>query len=284
MLRTFNLSQFWRLLKVFAINSLACVGILVLLAELYNLFAPDQVTKHGGTIAALVGACAIGYGLWRAWPRPVEEEYAKPKAKIRIVVGDLFDQDCNLVIGMTSTFDTAVPHIIGRSSIQGQFLARVYGQDVKALDNDLEVALDAYQPVNSISKAGKTLEYEIGTVAVIRHQRKHYFCVAYTQMNTENEASSTVDHVWTSLSRVWNSVRARCNGEAVAVTVLGGGLSRLSSIMPAYDAIRLTVLSYMLASRRSPVCERLDIVVQPQVADRLDMRELQSFLQSLKET
>ena len=68
---------------------------------------------------------AIGYGVWRAWPRPIEQEYSQPRTKIRIVEGDLFAQDCNIVVGMTTSFDTAVPHIIQSDGVQGQLLSKV---------------------------------------------------------------------------------------------------------------------------------------------------------------
>ena len=145
----------------------------------------------------------------------------------------------------------------------------------------MEAALSGVPVKGTISKAGKQKLYEFGTVAVIRKHRIHYFCVAYAEMNENNQAQGTMDGLWKSLSSLWVSVRSKANGEAVAIPVVGGGLSRLSQVLPAQDAIRLTILSFMFASRQVPVCERLDIVVLPDVAKRLDMLELQAFLKSL---
>lgn len=64
--------------------------------------------------------------------------------------------------------------------------------------------------------------------------------------------------------------------------VIGGGQSRLSQVLPAQDAIRLTALSFMLASRREKVCERLEIVIRPEDAKHVDMPEFQAFLSSLQ--
>lgn len=47
------------------------------------------------------------------------------------------------------------------------------------------------------------------------------------------------------------------------MAVIGGGQARLSSVMPAQDAIRFTLLSFMFASRKNRICDELRIVVRP---------------------
>jgi len=54
--------------------------------------------------------------------------------------------------------------------------------------------------------------------------------------------------------------------------------------LPAQDSIRFIALSFMLASRYSKVCDRLDIVVRKEDMKRIDMLELQAFLTSLKQS
>jgi hypothetical protein len=103
-------------------------------------------------------------------------------------------------------------------------------------------------------------------------------------MNERNEAHGTVAGVWRCLENLWDEVRARSNGDPVAVPVIGGGQARISQILPAQDSIRLVILSFLLASRDRPVCDRLDIVVREQDSRALDMLELQAFLTSLQES
>jgi hypothetical protein len=100
-------------------------------------------------------------------------------------------------------------------------------------------------------------------------------------MNERNEAQGTMDGIWRSLDRLWQEVRAKGNGGAVFMPVIGGGQSKLSQIFPAQDSIRFMILSFMFASRHQKVCDELVIVVQPRVYDRLDRLEIQSFLRSL---
>lgn len=140
----------------------------------------------------VVGVVVIstGWALSQSWPRPIEQRYQQPRTEIRVVVGDLFDQEGNVVVGMSTTFDTETPHVISPDSVQGQLLNRVYDGDRQALDAQLAAALSAMRPSGSFSaadaKPGKQSIYPVGTVAVINQSpRKLYFCVAYTEMQAD---------------------------------------------------------------------------------------------------
>lgn len=260
----------------------AGIGFQAVTLGLYDVIEPNTIAQINAPIVGIVVVLALIYALVRSWPRPVEETYSAPKTQIRLVSGDLFDRTDNLVIGMSNTFDTSVPHIIQSQSIQGQLLAKVYHNDQAGLDRDLADALASVSPVGTIQKEGKRETYPVGTVAVIRNRRQHFFCVAYTEMNERNQAQGTVDGLWRSLVNLWHEVGVYANGEPVAIPVIGGGLSRLSQILPAQDSIRFIALSFMLASRNSKVCDRLDIVVRPQDMEKIDMLEFQAFLSSLR--
>lgn len=273
--------RFWR---SFTIHAFSAIGFLAVIVGLYDVFQPDRISRSDARIPIFIAVVALGYAIGQSWPRPVEQQYSRPNTKIRIVVGDLFDQDANLVIGMSNTFDTAVPHVISKRSVQGQFLERVYSSDTAALDAALDESLADETPTGSINKEGKTETYPIGTIAAIRQNRRYFFCAAYTELNDRNEASGTVPGVWRCLENLWDEVRARSNGDAVAIPVIGGGQARMSQILPAQDSIRFIALSFMLASRDRRVCDRLDIVVRREDVRTLDMLELQAFLKSLQES
>lgn len=277
--RDLRTRRFWGKL---ASRTFAGIGFQAVLLGLYDVIEPDAISKLHLPLVLIVLSLALVYGLVRSWPRPVEEHYSAPNTRIRLVPGDLFDRGDNLVIGMSNTFDTAVPHIIQSQSIQGQFLTRVYNNDLPTLDRELSDALANIQSSGSINKLGKQVTYPIGTIATIRHGRQHFFCVAYSAMNDRNQAQGTIDGLWRSLTDLWEAVRVHANGEPVAIPIIGGGQSRLSQILPAQDSIRFIALSFMLASRHTRVCDRLDIVVRPEDMKRINMLEIQAFLSSLK--
>ncbi|RMB75303.1 hypothetical protein AYK61_00400 [Rhodococcus sp. SBT000017] len=234
------------------------------------------------TVAVVVLA-GLPLAFYRSWPRPIEESYDIPRTRICIVKGDLFAQDSHLVIGTCDTFDTAIPDIIERTSVQGIALDRLYNNRIDELDDDLVRALQgAGHPIESVPKDGKTERYALGTVAVVDRSTHKLFFVAYTTMDTNNNAHGTPDGLWTSLNSLWASIYQHSNGRPVSMPVIGGGMSRLSSIVPTQDSIRFTVLSFMFASRHKKICDELRIIVQPAEYERLDRLELQAFLSSLK--
>ena len=130
----------------------------------------------------------------RSWPRPIEEQYSSPNVKISLVKGNLFDQSGHLVVGMTTTFDTSIPDIIARTSVQAQFLDLIYAGSITDLDRELVEALSPFQPVGVIDKPGGSKRSTTsGQSATLRDHDRRYFCVAYTEMNERNEARGTAD-------------------------------------------------------------------------------------------
>jgi hypothetical protein len=270
-----------RFRRIFVKNLFAAGGVVAAALGLVDVFWPDAISKSELPIVPIAIMLSLTYAIFHSWPRPVQHTYKRPNTEIRIVEGDLFDRDTDLVIGVSTTFDTAIPRIISLQSVQGQLLTKVFGSDVNAFDTALSAALQTTKPSHSISKPGKTEAYPLGTIAVIDQHSRRFYCAAYTEMNEHNEAQASADGMWRCLESLWREVRATSNGQPVATPVLGGGQARIAHILPAQDSIRFIALSFILASRHARVSERLDIVVRKQDVAHLDMLELQAFLKSL---
>jgi hypothetical protein len=262
-------------------SALAAVGLFAMVAGLIDVLFPDVLPNARWAIVVGVLVAGAIFGAARAWPAPVREVYATPAVTISVVAGDLLAQPGHLVVGMTDTFDTATG-IISEASVQAQFLREFYGGDASRFDADIDRALAGTDPVGRVRKLGKDVRYPVGTVATTGGPDRRFFCVAYSSMNERNEARATIDGVWTSLSSLWAAVCAHANGGPVAMPVIGQGQARLSQALSPADAIRLQVLSFWLACRQEKVCDELRVVVAPAVYDRLDRRDLQAFLTSLR--
>lgn len=242
-------------------------------------------SKLGWWSPFVVALAALGLpvAIWSTWPRPIEESYDTPNTRIRVVKGDILDFGTeHVVIPTCDTFDSAPPHIIARTSLQAQALSRIYDNDIARLDAELDAALANTVPVGTIAKDGKTSRYEVGTVATINHTNRKLYFVATTHMDAKNNAQGTPDGLWISLNRLWAEIGSSSNGRTVCMPVIGGGMSRMSSVVPTQDSLRFTILSFMFASRRQRVCEELRIVLRPEDYEKLDRLELQAFLTSLK--
>lgn len=263
-------------------RSFVCLGGLSTVLQTINVINPTVTVFQGKPILFAVIVISLVGGLIWSWPRPITQDYNAPKTKISIIKGNILDETTHLVIGTNDTFDTETPIIISKDSLQGQMLQVLYGGDLKELDAQLSTALAAKPMVGNIVKEGKQIQYGVGTVATLKHAARLIFLLAYCEMDTRNTANSTPDKVWKSLLLLWDEVSIKSNGRSVSIPVIGGGQARLSSIIPAQDAIRLTALSFMFASRISKVCDELRIVVRPEDYKKLDRLELQSFLSSLR--
>jgi hypothetical protein len=272
----------WRFWRHFLTRSFAIFGGISTILQTNNVINPTVIAFQGSSVLIMVAAMAIFGGLAWSWPRPIAEEYDAPRTKITITRGNIFDEKGHLVIGTNDTFDTETPVIIAKNSLQGQALATLFGGDLKELDAQLGAALSNKQVMGAVAKPGKQARYGVGAIATLKHGARLVFFLAYTEMDPQNKAGSTPDKLWKSLLALWEEVSARGNGGTVSVPVFGGGLARLSSLLPAQDAIRFTVLSFMIASRGQKVCDELRIVVLPEDYKKLDRLELQSFLSSMR--
>lgn len=274
-----------RFLSKAASKSLAILGGLSVGIGLFDIFFPNVLSDSAWMIwLALCLSCIAG--VWLAWPQPLEFSYRAPRTTVRIISGDIFDpiaSNEHLVVGVSTSFDTRSP-MAAPGSLQGQFLQRVYQNDADSLDRDLSLALQEYADVTKPiegKQLGKVLSYPIGTTAVLQAPSRTAFLVAYTKMDKDNHVSTDVDLVWESLTSLWDKIRVRGNATVVRMGVVGGGLANLSQTLPAMDAIRFQVLSFMLASRRQRVCDGLNIVVRPEEYDGLNHAVLDDFLKSL---
>lgn len=70
---------------------------------------------------------SLSAALFKAWRRPIADEYNAPKTRITIVPGDILKETGHIVIGTNDPFDTETPKIIATSSLQGQALQVLYG-------------------------------------------------------------------------------------------------------------------------------------------------------------
>lgn len=272
----------WRFWHHFLTRSFACFGALSMILQTNSVIDPKFTILQGITVLLSVVAISLAGGLIWSWPRSITQDYSAPKTKIMIVEGDMLTETAHLVIGTNDTFDIETPTIISQNSLQGQALKILYGGDLKELDTQLANALAGKPSVGTIVKPGKQTRYGIGAIATVKHAARLIFFLAYSEMDAHNTARSTPDNIWKSLLLLWEEVSKRGNGGTVSIPVIGGGQARLSSILPAQDAIRFTILSFMFASRCGKICDELRIVVRPEDYKKLDRLELQSFLSSLR--
>lgn len=260
---------------------LVALGVLALVVTGTAGFAPEMLPKHLNYLWLMIGASGV-YSIWRSWLKPVRQMFADGY-EVQLVVGDLFDQGGNCLVGMTDTFDVETPNIISKESVQGQLLDKVWGGRTQELQKLISDSLRDTQSIETVAKPGNDLRYPLGTTLALRDSfGKIYFCTAYASMNEKNVAKATVESLTTSLYAVWEKMDQVGNHAPIFVPLVGQSLSRIPGLGPE-AALRLIALTFVLRSNRGKVSNALKIVVSRSQIKRIDRREFSAFLRTLSE-
>ncbi|MFF7936957.1 macro domain-containing protein [Streptomyces sp. NPDC007940] len=246
---------------------------------------PD-LARHDWLILTTLAGCCILAGICHAWPRLIiTHTYTHPSCEIRIKVGDILKEKGNIIVGFTDTFDTDVSDgvIIDPRSVQGQFQQKFYS-DTERLDNELDVALRD-TPVATIEAAtakarGKLNRYEVGTIAVLSVGGSRYFATAYGYMRNDYRVSSSVNALWLSLAKAWESVRTHGSLDAVAIPVIGSELARVGAL-DRNSIVKMIALSFIASTREEIVSRQLTIVIHPKDRRFVNLVDIDRFLRTL---
>jgi hypothetical protein len=268
-------------LKRIGITFASIFGLIWLFLEPAGLFLPEWLNwgwRGYLGLASFSLLCAIALNLPR---KSICRSLSSPDSVVEIKVGDLFDEPGHLVIGANDVFDTEPGEVIRPTSVQGQFLMRVYQGDYRQLDAEIEAALDslkADRKRESGKRKGKTWRYPIGTTAVLGFPEKRYFLNAYGYMGNDLRVKSTADDIWRSLSCLWEQIRLKGHGLEVAMPVIGSDLARTN--LPRMTLTKLIVISFIAASKKDFVTKKLTVVIHPKDLDSVDLYALEDFLDS----
>jgi hypothetical protein len=275
-------------LWLLALNAFAAFGLFSAAIQFYSaVWEPQQNLPYPGRIALGVAVVSLIYGVIRAWPRrQVQRVFGRPDITVVVTVGDLFEQDAHLVIGFNDVFDTDTTNgaVINPTSVQGQFQERIYGNDLGRLDADLSKALQgtavSATERRNAKQRGKLKRYPIGTVATLGDAKRRFFCVAYSKMQNNLIAKSTVDSLWQSLSSLWDAVYLHGHRGTVAIPIVGSQLAKINCL-DRESLLRMILLSYVARSREELVCKKLIVVIHQRDYDRVNMLEVDAFLKTL---
>lgn len=216
----------------------------------------------------------------------VGHTFKHPAMSVQVVVGDLFEQPDQLVVGFTSTFDTDTTDdlVISAGAVQGQLLHKLYDGEREQLDRELEQALADSSPIGvesaSDKRLGKLTRYPVGTVCVLSRNGRRIFCCAYSEMGNDLVARSTVDDLWASLGALWSEVATHGKLASLAMPVVGSELARIDPLNRE-NLIKLIMMSFVARSREGVFCKELKIVVHPKDFDEINLPQIAAYLRRL---
>ncbi|MBD1906668.1 DUF6430 domain-containing protein [Funiculus sociatus GB2-A5] len=253
-----------------------------LFVEPASFFIPEKVNFGLSGYLSLVFV-SLGLAILQNFPRrAVSSNLSSPDTEIEIKVGDLFQENGHLVIGSNDVFDTELGEIIRDSSVQGQFLKRVYKGNLGQLDAEVEAELHNHSRDRRLEPdktRGKAWRYPIGTAITLGSHEKRYFLIAYGHMNNDLTVESNPDFISVSLDNLWQEVRRRCNGTDVAIPIIGSDLAR--SGLSRMQLAKLIITSFILESKRRFITRKLTVMIYPGDLDSVDFYALEEFLKSV---
>jgi hypothetical protein len=97
---------------------------------------------------------------------------------------------------------------------------------------------------------------------VVGEPHRRVFAVAYSRMGNDLVAQSTVEDLWSSLSRLWDAVYLHGQRGRVAIPLLGSELARIDAL-DRESALRMILLSFVTRSRENLVARELTLVIWP---------------------
>ncbi|MFJ2264277.1 macro domain-containing protein [Streptomyces sp. NPDC087844] len=247
---------------------------------------PISALKGIGAIFAMLAASSI-WAIARSIPTDLAtREFFHPNFTVTVKTGDLFTENCDLVIGFTDLYDTSTEggDIISPESVQAQFLKSIYSDQVTELDEDLHTALSAHTvshvEAELTKPRGKRERYPIGTVAVLSKGTARHYCVAYSRMSNNLVARSSVNDLWQSLSSTWSAISEHSHLNSVAIPILGSDLARVGNL-GRESLVKMILLSFVAKSREELITRNLSLIVHPRDAEQINMNEVQAFLKAL---
>jgi hypothetical protein len=237
----------------------------------------------------IVVAISFIWATWRTLPKfEYHHEFNALTTCISIVVGDLFDQKGNIVIGSSDYLDSVVPYE-QLNSLKGQLISKFFKADSTRFDSQIMNEnpsirgwIDPNKPNHN-----KNIQYPIGSVFKLKlGDRWVLIPVIANLMYNSNDvskinSSTTISNLHKSLEAIWklHNEMNQVNAE-LSMPVLGSGLAKLQLNRQAL--IQYIILSYLTKSREMHISKHLNIVIYKDNYDPEEMTAVIAFLDSLK--
>ena len=230
---------------------------------------------HRGCLLLFFFLVALLAGVVRGRrPRSIDMVIPGTDTKLSIVVGDIFKEPGCRAIAVNEFFDSSMPDHVSPLSLHGAFLNRHYKGQEAAARSAIDDALptDGFEYVDRPSGARR--RYPIGTTARLKPENEQYFLVAVSHTDAHLQASATVTDLTIALNGLWQFARRNCNGERLALPLIGSGLARVG--LPTRQLLDVIISSLVVASRKSKITEQITIVLTDEHLKRIDLRDIES--------
>lgn len=145
--------------------------------------------------------------------------------ELRIMVGNIFENEGMKLIPFTDTFETQADDvIISRRSLNGIYLTN-YVDDLEKLRQVINDNLENGQLHGAPRADGRKRRLPLGSII----SYEDYLLLAFSTLNERNEAHISRGDYEKCLYNMWASIRTKYNGRPVNIPLVGGGITTFDS-------------------------------------------------------
>ncbi len=189
--------------------------------------------------------------------------------QIEVKIGNLFEVPGQKIIGTNTTFDTDFSNnIISPTSLQGQFTTKYFQTNMAGLDQQIDNQLASYT-FQTISKPGKTKEYELGTTIKFDFPGERFYLFAMAEMNAQNNVKTSLKKIHISLEKLWDYIENQGNPTDTVIPLIGSAYGRLN--ISRKKLIAEVAHSFILASTLNTFVPKLTIVINPKDVEKFEL-------------
>ena len=258
------LSENWRKLIQ---DVLVALGAIFLLIESYEVVSDTNIQlsfTYFLIIVILAGGIHFlldGYYWTGFLKNEVELPHQGFDTKIRVKVGDLFEEDGWKAIGVNDFFDHVVDEdLVSSRSLHGQVILRYWLENPDDWLNQVKDSLAHIEPAQEYRRKGNKHRYPIGATGCARASDQKFLLVALSHTNPlDNVTTANLETFVCAISGMLVRARAACSLEPLVIPLMGTGLARVGlkhSVI--LDIIIATILE---ESRKGRITGEIILVV-----------------------
>lgn len=281
--RFYFLPRHWKESWVQIINKdlwlLGAIWLLISLVDFfYNQSSPIPRTPNVFWFVFLISSLASIFSTLP--PLNVVEKIHGKDILIRILIGDIFNQEGDVVIPSNSTFDTTFENdFINPNSIQGQLYKREYDK-IEHLDQEIDDQLQGVIPKQQHNRqCSKNNQYEIGTIIKLTHRSgfKTYW-MALADVNKHGKPDGKFDNLQICLESLWRYIGEKGHMSRLIMPVLGSGRTGINE--NRITILKEIIFSFVAMAKERKITEELVICIYPSDVrnEKLDIYELMNYL------
>lgn len=191
--------------------------------------------------------------------------------KIELIIGDMFNEKCDMVIPTNTCFDVDWESIKKRS-VQGQFCRIFYGDDTGLLNKNIEEHLSKLKCTKEYLKkkvVGKKIQYPINTIITLQsgqradEPRFHWIAINHSGIRSEVDTNSICLHK--SIDALWDYLTVNRRVRDLCLPILGTGHACMNQPLP--DVVEYYIDSFIIHSQNSNIVKSLKIYLYPNSED-----------------